>query len=173
MNRLPAMSCPRSRTRLAVLAGVAGLCMMSSAFANDSTAPAADQAVAKPTLQLAERMIASCLEHAAATRLPPLSVVVVDASGALIAAQRQDGAMPASVDAALLKARTVIRTNVATAALTPALADPATRDAFLVLQLTGIAGGVPFAQGAVGVSGAQPDQDAGCAQQAVAATAGQ
>lgn len=171
MNRLPAMSCPRSRTRLAVLAGVAGLCMMSPAFANDSTA--ADQAVAKPTLQLAERMIASCLEHAAATRLPPLSVVVVDASGALIAAQRQDGAMPASVDAALLKARTVIRTNVATAALTPALADPATRDAFLVLQLTGIAGGVPFAQGAVGVSGAQPDQDAGCAQQAVAAAAGQ
>jgi len=75
--------------------------------------------------------------------------------------------MPASVDAALLKARTAIRTSAATAALAPALSDPATRDVFLVLQLTGIPGGVPFAQGAVGVSGAQPEQDAGCAQQAV------
>jgi len=44
MNRLPAMNCPRLRTRLAVLAGVAGLCMMNPAFANDSTAPVADQA---------------------------------------------------------------------------------------------------------------------------------
>lgn len=161
------------RTRFAVLAGIAGLCMMGSAVADERAPAAADQAPARGTLQLADRMIASCLEHAIATKSPPLSVVVVDATGALIAAKRQDGAMPASVDAALLKARTVIRTTVATEALTPALADPATRDAFLVLQLTGIPGGVPFSQGAVGVSGAQPDQDAGCAQKAADAAAGQ
>jgi glc operon protein GlcG len=52
--------------------------------------------------------------------------------------------------------------------------DPATRDTFILLKLTTIPGGVPYlgsdgrVLGAVGVSGAQPSQDAGCAEQAVA-----
>jgi glc operon protein GlcG len=153
----------------ATLIGLAAAGIATHAVADDDKSSGS-------LLQSADRMIAGCLQHAAATKLPPLSIVVVDASGTLIAFKRQDGAMPASADAALLKARTAIRTNVPTAALASVVAeDPATRDAFLVLELTGIPGGMPFARGdvrvagAVGVSGALPDQDAGCAQRAVEA----
>jgi glc operon protein GlcG len=149
--------------------------LMALAVALISTAAAADEGASKgASLQAADRMIASCLQHAAASRLPPLSIVVVDATGAIVAAKRQDGAPPASLDAALLKARTATRTSAPTAALTQLVAqDQPTRDVFLVLGLTGIPGGIPLAGadsqivGAVGVSGAQPDQDASCAQRAV------
>jgi glc operon protein GlcG len=127
-------------------------------------------------LVAAERMISSCFAYAATNKLPPLSVVVVDASGALIASKRQDGAMPVSSDAALLKARTSVRTYAPTAVLAPIVqGDVGTRDAFITMQLTAIPGGVPFSRGAdavagaVGVSGAQPDQDAACAMSAVGA----
>ncbi len=133
-------------------------------------------APADSMLVAAERMISNCIDYAAANKLPPVSVVVVDASGALIAAKRQDGAMPVSSDAALLKARTSIRTRAPTAVLSPIVqADAGTRDAFITMQLTAIPGGVPFARGAeavagaVGVSGGHPDQDAACATSAVAA----
>jgi glc operon protein GlcG len=131
-------------------------------------------APADSMLGAAERMISSCIAYAAANKMPPVSVVVVDASGALIAAKRQDGAMPVSSDAALLKARTSIRTHAPTAVLSPIVqADAGTRDAFITMQLTAIPGGVPFARGAeavagaVGVSGGHPDQDAACAASAV------
>src|SRR5512138_2167444 len=124
-------------------------------------------------LVVAERMISNCFAYAAANELPPVSVVVVDASGALIASKRQDGAMPVSSDAALLKARTSIRTQAPTAVLSPIVqGDAGTRDAFITMQLTSIPGGVPFARGAeavagaVGVSGGHPDQDAACANSA-------
>jgi glc operon protein GlcG len=127
-------------------------------------------------LVAAERMISSCFAYAAANQLPPLSVVVVDATGSIIASKRQDGAMPVSTDAALLKARTSVRTRAPTAVLAPAVqSDAGTRDAFISMDLTAIPGGVPFARGteavagAVGVSGAMPDQDAACAMSAVAA----
>ena len=136
---------------------------------------AADEGASKgASLQAVDRMIAGCLQQAATERLPPLSIVVVDASGAIVAAKRQEGAPPASLDAALLKARTAIRTSAPTAALAPLVAqDRPTRDAFLVLGMTAIPGGIPLAGsdsrivGAVGVSGAQPNQDASCAQRAV------
>jgi glc operon protein GlcG len=149
--------------------------LVASGLALIATAVAADEGASKDaSLQAAERMIASCVQHAAASRLPPLSIVVVDATGAIVAAMHQDGAPPASFDAALLKARTATRTNAPTAALAPLVTqDPSTRDVFLALGLAGIPGGVPLAgahsriAGAVGVSGAQPDQDASCAQRAV------
>lgn len=124
----------------------------------------------------AERMIAQCLEYAAAQKLPPLSVGVVDAAGTLVAFKRQPGASAATADAALLKARTAARLNAPTALLAEAAAaDAPTRDTFLILQMTTIPGGVPFADagaqlaGAVGVSGSAPDQDAACAQRAIEA----
>ena len=58
------------------------------------------------SLREAERLIARCLDHAASQKLTPLSVGVVDASGALVAFKRQDGASSATAEAALLKART-------------------------------------------------------------------
>nr|WP_298728974.1 heme-binding protein [uncultured Steroidobacter sp.] len=146
--------------RLAKLIGVAAAWIAGSV--------AADEGAKDSVSKAADRMIASCLEHATANKLPPLSIVIVDATGAIIAAKRQDGAPPASADAALLKARTATRAKAPTAALTSLVAqDQATRDVFLVLGLTGIPGGIPFALGAVGVSGAEPGQDASCAQRAV------
>jgi glc operon protein GlcG len=126
-----------------------------------------------------ERMIAQCLDYAASRKYPPLSVGVIDAGGTLVAFKRQDGAAPATADAALLKARTSLRLNAPTAALGPAVAnDAATRDAFLLMQLTTLPGGEPVASGsgqaagAVGVSGGDAGQDAACARQAVGAEPG-
>lgn len=119
-----------------------------------------------------DRMIAQCLSYAAAQKLTPLSVAVIDASGALVAFKRQPGASAVSAEVALLKARTAARLNLPTSVLGEVSADAGTRDAFLLLELTTIAGGVPLADergaaaGAVGVSGAAPEQDAECARRA-------
>lgn len=133
--------------------------------------PGSDQA-----LREAERTIARCLDHAASQKLTPLSVAVIDASGALVAFKRQDGASSATAEAALLKARTALRLNAPTAILGEvAAADAPTRDAFLIMQMTTLPGGVPLSgkdgntPGAVGVSGGTAAQDAECAQQAIEA----
>lgn len=154
----------RSATVRAVLS--AGLLVALPAFAATAPKPA-------DALQAAERMIAQCLQHADQQKLPPLSVGVVDASGTLVAFKRQAGASTATAEAALLKARTALRLNAPTVLLGPALAgDAATRDTFLILQLTTLPGGVPIADaggaavGAVGVSGGSADQDAECAKRA-------
>lgn len=144
------------------------LCVGPVALGQSTPAPADTMLVA------AERMISSCFAYATANKMPAVSVVVVDGTGSLIAAKRQDGAMPVSSDAALLKARTSVRTRAPTAALSPVVqGDAGTRDAFITMQLTAIPGGVPFPRGseavagAVGVSGAHPEQDAACAMSAV------
>ncbi len=121
------------------------------------------------------RMIGQCLGYAAIQKYPPMTVAVIDATGTLVAFQRQDDASPATADAALLKARTSLKLNASTVDLGPAVAaDAPTRDAFLIMQLTTLPGGVPLtdeaghAIGAVGVSGGGPDQDAECARRAAA-----
>jgi len=126
------------------------------------------------SLDNAERMIAQCLDYAVSQKYPALSVAVIDPSGALVAFKREDGASAASAEAALLKARTAMRLNVPTAVLAPAIAsDMSTRDAFLIMQLTTLPGGIPIsdegahASGAVGVSGGEADQDSECARRAV------
>lgn len=123
-----------------------------------------------------EHMIAGCLEHAASEKYPPMSIGVIDASGALVAFKRQDGASPATAEAALLKARTSARVHAPTAALASVAAGDATyRDAFIVLQFTTLTGGIPIADpdgrviGAIGVSGGLAEQDARCAEKALEA----
>lgn len=155
-------------SKLRTLLAACVLCVGPTALGQSAPADSA--------LGAAEKMIASCFAYAAANKMPPVSVVVVDSSGGLIAAKRQDGAMPVASDAALLKARTSIRTRAPTAVLSPIVqGDAGTRDAFITMQLTAIPGGVPFSRGtetvagAVGVSGAHPDQDAACAMSAVSA----
>ncbi|HEY1075999.1 MAG TPA: heme-binding protein [Fontimonas sp.] len=150
---------------VAVLAAVVALAAPGTAFA---------QADGSSSLASADRMIAQCLDYAATQKLTPLSVAVVDPSGTLVAFKRQPGAASVTAEAALLKARTAARLNAPTAVLGPAVADDGpTRDTFLILQLTTIPGGVPFADanaqlaGAVGVSGSAPDQDAACAARAI------
>ena len=124
-------------------------------------------------LRDADRMIARCLDYVASQKLTPFSVGVIDASGTLVAFRRQDGASPATAEAALLKARTALRLQAPTAALGEvAAADAPTRDAFLVMQMTTLPGGVPLSDekgrvtGAVGVSGGTAEQDAECARRA-------
>ena len=151
-------------------------------FAGAAAVAVHGHAVAEPlgdkTLRDSERMIARCLDYAASNKLPAMSIGVIDASGTLVAFKRQDGASSATADAALLKARTALRLNAPTAVLGPAVAeDASTRDAFIVMQMTTIPGGVPIADpsadregravGAVGVSGGAPEQDAACAEQAL------
>ncbi|HEY0913452.1 MAG TPA: heme-binding protein [Solimonas sp.] len=135
-------------------------------------AQAADKA-GDSALRDAERMIARCLDYVASQKLTPFSVGVIDASGTLVAFKRQDGASPATAEAALLKARTALRLNAPTAVLGGvAAADAPTRDAFLIMQMTTLPGGVPLADdkgrvsGAVGVSGGSAEQDAECARRA-------
>lgn len=119
----------------------------------------------------AERMVAGCAEFARKNGYPPLSIGVVDATGALLAFTRQDGASPATADVALLKARTALKANAPTAALAQvAAADGPTRDTLLALQLTTLPGGAPFAGGALGVSGGDADQDVACLQRAIDAS---
>ena len=129
-----------------------------------------------PSLPLAtaEQMISGCVQLSIAERFPPLSIVVIDISGTMVAFRRQDGASPVSSDAALLKARSALRARMPSAALGVAAAtDPMIRDILSELQLTGVAGGVLAtspagdAIGAVGVSGGSPLQDGRCATAAV------
>jgi len=124
-------------------------------------------------LQKGDRMIARCLEYANSHQYPPMSSGVVDPTGTLVAFKRQDGAAPATADAALLKARTALRVGAPTAALVDVAGDPPTRDTFLLLQMTTLPGGIPFfagdgrIEGAFGVSGGTAEQDAECARQAI------
>jgi glc operon protein GlcG len=130
-------------------------------------------------LRDAEQKIARCLDYAGAQKFPPMSVAVLDAGGTLIAFRRQAGAAPVTADAALLKAKTALRLGVATDLLGDVASDAPTRDAFIMLQLTTLPGGAPFASadgrlvGAVGVSGGEAAQDTECAHRALMPLAGQ
>jgi len=128
------------------------------------------------TLATAQRMISACAALTTAQKMPPLSMVVLDVSGTLVAFARQDGASPASADVALQKARSALRARAPTSALAKAATqDAPTRDGLIALGLLSIPGGIPFPagapvpSGAIGVSGADPATDERCASAAVAA----
>ena len=131
------------------------------------------------TLVMAQKMIEGCTNLTATAKMPPLSVVVIDVSGTLLAFQRQDGASPVSADVAVQKARSALRARASTRVIgTLASQDAATRDALVALGILGVPGGIPFPAGAavpvgaVGVSGASPDVDERCATAAVAVMGG-
>ncbi len=86
-------------------------------------------------------------------------VAVVDLSGQLLELSRMDGVRGYSVDLALRKARTASGTGFSTALLAEAL-----KGQPLGGEVLAVAGGVPVMidseiAGAIGVSGAQPDED--------------
>lgn len=115
-----------------------------------------------------------CLEHSKVGGWPPFSIAIVDAGGALLVFTRQDGASAATADAAILKARTSVRSGAATGELAAVSKDPPTRDLLILLQLTDDPGGVPLVRlgnvlGAIGVSGGNAEQDTDCAKLAIAA----
>jgi uncharacterized protein GlcG (DUF336 family) len=60
--------------------------------------------MSSPTLEQANKIIAGALAHAHESKIKPLAVVVLDASGNIVAAQREDNASMFRLDVALGKA---------------------------------------------------------------------
>lgn len=150
-----------------------GMCSFAGSI---SAAP--DPTSNTPTVNaVAARVISSCVTYAATNQLPPLSIAVVDATGALVRFERQQGAAPLTAEAAVLKARTSLRADGPSESLGADLSDASVRDAYLELYLTTMPGGLLLKSksglllGAVGVSGAPTAQDAECARRAAATVA--
>ncbi|OJA05464.1 heme-binding protein [Halomonas sp. QHL1] len=101
--------------------------------------------------------------------LPPLTIVVLDGGGNLIAAEREDGCAPLRFPVAQGKAYAALGVGVASGVIGARNAD---RTAFIASvaaasqgHFVAVAGGVPILNeqncviGAVGVSGASSDED--------------
>ncbi|MFZ0408323.1 MAG: heme-binding protein [Cyanobium sp.] len=132
-----------------------------------------------PQLELADcRVIVIAAQVEADRRGAVVSLAVVDAGGHPLLLERRDGASPASVEAALAKARMAALNGKPTEAMEAAINGQ--RPA--LMQLSGamgepslaMAGGLPLLDqgvclGAVGVSGMTPDVDSAIAAAGAAA----
>jgi len=92
-----------------------------------------------------------------------LTIAVVDRAGDLLGLRRMDGAVPVSIDSAILKARTVIRTSVATKVLQDML-DNGDLAVTLMPGTAAMGGGVPIVHegeivGAIAASGDTVETD--------------
>jgi uncharacterized protein GlcG (DUF336 family) len=120
-------------------------------------------------LREANVIIANALEKGRAVQVPPLAVVVIDASGHMIAAQREDGASMFRIDIALGKAWGAVAMGCSSRALAKrAQSNPnfinalvATADGKLLPQQGGVLIRAADGEilGAVGISGASGDED--------------
>src|SRR6478609_9478952 len=108
----------------------------------------------------------------------PMNIAVVDDGGHLVAFVRMDGAIKASVDISIRKARTSILMNAPTSALMP-LVQPGA-ELYGLEQLSGgmviFGGGILLTDGdgvigAIGVSAGSVEQDVSVAEAGVAALA--
>jgi uncharacterized protein GlcG (DUF336 family) len=127
------------------------------------------------SLEQADRMIASAL--AVAERLKVrATVIVLDAAGNPMALARMNGASPASLEGAQMKANTALAFGAATKDLVASVKPGQPLYGIALAQfskpLLFVPGGVPVVVdgaviGAVGVGGAQPDQDNQMAEAAI------
>lgn len=106
----------------------------------------------------------------------PMNIAVVDDGGHLVAFARMDGAIKASIDISIRKARTSILMNAPTGALMP-LAQPGA-ELYGLEQTSGglvvFGGGIPLTVddvvvGAIGVSAGSVEQDVTVAEAGVSA----
>lgn len=130
-------------------------------------------------LASANRIIAHALAQALEMKVPPLTVVVVDAAGHLVAAQRQDGASMFRFEVALGKAWGAVAMGCSSRDLAARAAD--NPHFFSALAVTGkgkflpqpgavlVRGGDGQILGAVGSSGGTGDEDEACCASGVAA----
>lgn len=127
------------------------------------------------TLSAAAKVVAAATEKAVEID-QPMNIAVVDDGGHLVAFARMDGAIKASIDISIRKARTSILMNAPTAALMP-LAQPGA-ELYGLEQTSGglviFGGGVPLTVdgivvGAIGVSAGSVAQDVSVAEAGVAA----
>lgn len=132
-----------------------------------------------PTLKQANAIIDGALAHRREQKINPLTVVVLDASGDIVAVQREDGASMARFDIALGKAWGAVAMGCSSRALGErAKANP---NFFLSLAATAKGRFLPQtgavlikdAQGtllgAVGASGGTGEEDEACCMQGVTA----
>jgi len=123
------------------------------------------------TAQGARRMLDAAVAEGQRQGLK-VSVAVVDAGGVLFAFQRADGAMPASAEVAIGKAASSVYFARPSGELEDVVAS---RPAFATVpQRIMMRGGLPLRiegviAGAIGVSGARPDQDERIAAAGIAA----
>lgn len=102
-----------------------------------------------------------------------LTVAVVDASGELIALHRMDGAVPVSIDSAIIKAKTVVRTGVASSVLQDML-NSGNLSVMLMPGTTAMGDGVPIVHdhaiiGGIAASGDTVETDERACQAGIAA----
>jgi uncharacterized protein GlcG (DUF336 family) len=131
------------------------------------------------TLDQARSIIGAALAKGRADHLKPLTVVVLDAGGHVIAAEREDGASNLRFDIAFGKANAAVALGIGSRALMAR----AEAQAYFVQAVNGIAGGriVPVpggvlvraedgtVLGAVGITGDTSDADEACAMAGIAA----
>jgi glc operon protein GlcG len=122
------------------------------------------------TLGEAETMVSAAQRHARAGNWP-VTVAIVDDSGAPILVSRSDDATPASVATAIEKARSAALTGLPTKTLEALVKE---RPAVATLGRVAVEGGLPILfqgqrVGGVGVSGVRSDQDTLIAEAALQA----
>ena len=137
----------------------------------------------KPTLTLAtaETIIEVALEHGRVAELLPLTVVVLDAGGKLIAAKSEDGSGILRFDIALGKAWGALGMGISSRLIRDRLSKrPAFQNALAAAsdgRFVPVPGGVliedaeGYALGAVGISGDTSEKDEYCAISGVKAAA--
>jgi len=163
-NLFPAVQSKTQRRR-AILVGALGLVLTWEAQAHAQSTVEVDAATARKVIS------AAIVE---AQKGPPSSIFVVDNSGALVAAERMDGAFPASAKIAQGKAETAAAFWQSTGNLENAANGG--RAALLSSGYVVMQGGIPLkidgkVVGAIGVSGGNKDQDEAVAKAGAAAFA--
>ncbi len=121
------------------------------------------------TREQSRKVIDGAVALAREAKLPPLTIVVLDGGGNLVAAEREDGCAPLRFPVAQGKAYAALGIGVASGVLGVRNAE---RTAFVASvaaasqgHFVAVAGGVPILNehncviGAVGVSGASSDED--------------
>ena len=116
-----------------------------------------------------EALVAACVSVVKENGWPPFSIAVYDLGGQLKYFVSMDGAMPGSVDLAMLKGRTSARFPFSTRQVEEISQSASGASGLTDLpDMTSVAGGVPLFRngkhiGGVGVSGALPEIDEQCA----------
>lgn len=128
------------------------------------------------TLEKAEAIAKSCLAHAKADAMKPITIAVVDAAAQLVVLYRQDGTSLMRPDIAQGKAKGAVGMGLGSRALY----DRAQSQPYFIQSMNAIAGGalVPVPGGvlirnegriigAVGITGDSSDNDEACAVKAI------
>ncbi|KAA0968949.1 heme-binding protein [Aureimonas fodinaquatilis] len=130
------------------------------------------------TLEIARKIVAAGFEQAAKSNFKPLTIAVLDAGGALIALERQDGSSRMRPEIAIGKANGAIAMGLGSRALFKR----AEEQPYFIQAMNGLAGGslVPVPGGvlirqngqiigAVGITGDTSDNDEAAALAGIAA----